>query len=62
MTIDGKELEIYRRSVPYGTVEVHGLNFVTFSADPARYDRMLARMLGMAGDGARTARRNFPAR
>jgi putative iron-dependent peroxidase len=53
MTIeeDGHELEIYRRSVPYGNVEEHGLYFVAFSADRSRYDRMLARMFGTAGDG-----------
>ena len=31
---DGEELEIYRRSVPYGTVDEHGLMFFAFSADP----------------------------
>ena len=49
--IDGDELEIFRRSVPYGTVREHGLNFVAFSADPSRYDHMLARMFGTAADG-----------
>ena len=48
---DGEELEIFRRSVPYGTVEEYGLYFVAFSADPSRYDRMLARMFGTSGDG-----------
>jgi porphyrinogen peroxidase len=47
------ELEIFRRSVPYGTVGEHGLYFVAFSADPSRYDRMLARMFGISGDGIR---------
>ena len=46
-------LEIFRRSVPYGTVEEHGLYFVAFSADPSRYGEMLARMLGTAPDGVR---------
>jgi len=32
-------------------VEEHGLYFLAFSADPARYDRMLARMFGVSGDG-----------
>ena len=45
------ELEIYRRSVPYGTVAEHGLYFVAFSADRTRYDRMLARIFGTSGDG-----------
>jgi putative iron-dependent peroxidase len=48
---DGHELEIYRRSVPYGRVGEHGLYFVAFSADPARFTKMLARMFGTAGDG-----------
>jgi porphyrinogen peroxidase len=45
------ELQIYRRSVPYGTVAEHGLYFVAFSADRARYDLMLARMFGTSDDG-----------
>lgn len=48
---EGEELEIYRRSVPYGTVKEHGLNFLAFSAEPSRYERMLARMFGTSGDG-----------
>jgi porphyrinogen peroxidase len=51
--IDGQELEIFRRSVPYGTVGEFGLNFVAFSSDRTRYDRMLARMFGLSGDGVR---------
>ena len=47
----GEELEIYRRSTPYGTVGEHGLYFVAFSADPSRYERMLARMFDTAGEG-----------
>ena len=50
---DGVELEIFRRSVPYGTVSEAGLYFVAFSADPSRYDRMLARMFGTDDDGVR---------
>jgi putative iron-dependent peroxidase len=47
--LGGDDLEIFRRSVPYGTVEEHGLVFVAFSADPSRFDRMLARMFGLDG-------------
>ena len=47
----GDELPIYRRSVPYGTVEEAGLYFVAFSADRARLDRMLGRMFGLDADG-----------
>ena len=49
---DGGELEIYRRSVPYGTVAEHGLFFLAFSADPTRFDRMLGAMFGIE-DGVR---------
>jgi porphyrinogen peroxidase len=48
---DGEELEIYRRSVPYGTAAEHGLYFVAFSADPTRFTTMLRRMFGVDGDG-----------
>jgi len=44
----GEELEIYRRSTPYGRIKEHGLYFVAFSADPARYEIMLSRMFGTA--------------
>ena len=44
----GEELEIYRRSVPYGRVRELGLYFVAFSADPTRFEIMLNRMFGKA--------------
>jgi putative iron-dependent peroxidase len=44
---DGEELEIYRRSVPYGNVGEHGLHFVAFSAEPERFTKMLRRMFGV---------------
>jgi porphyrinogen peroxidase len=47
---DGQELEIYRRSVPYGRVAELGLYFVAFSADHTRFEKMLRRMFGQAGD------------
>lgn len=47
----GEELEIFRRSVPYGTVEELGLFFIAFSADITRFEIMLARMFGTFGDG-----------
>jgi putative iron-dependent peroxidase len=49
--VAGEELEIFRRSVPYGTASESGLYFLAFSAERARYDRMLARMFGTAQDG-----------
>ena len=47
----GQELEIYRRSVPWGTVTAHGLQFVAFSADPQRFLTMMQRMFGLTEDG-----------
>lgn len=42
----GEELEIYRRSTPYGRIREMGLYFVAFSADPTRFEIMLNRMFG----------------
>ena len=47
----GHELELFRRSVPYGTVSEHGLNFIAFSGERNRFDTMLARIFGTSGDG-----------
>ena len=51
---DGEELEIYRRSTPYGTLAEHGLYFIAFSADPSRFTKMLARMFGLSATGCTT--------
>jgi putative iron-dependent peroxidase len=51
---DGEELEIFRRSAPYGDLDEHGLLFVGFSADQRRLALMLDRMVGN-GDGVRDA-------
>ena len=48
---DGEELELYRRSTPYGRVGELGLYFLAFSADPSRFTKMLSRMFGTSGDG-----------
>ena len=53
MEVNGAELELFRRSVPYGNLREYGLNFVAFSADPTRFQRMLERMFGLSGDGIR---------
>lgn len=53
------ELEILRRSVPYGTVREHGLYFVAFSAEQDRFDRMLARMFGRGEGGPRDRLTDF---
>lgn len=47
---DGEELEIYRRSVPYGGVNEHGLYFIAFTNQPWRIEAMLANMYGTAED------------
>jgi putative iron-dependent peroxidase len=46
---EGEELEIFRRSTPFGSLSEHGLQFVGFSADQRRLDLMLARMAGLDG-------------
>ncbi len=43
------ELKIFRRNVPYGTVEEHGTLFIGFSADQERMHRMLEQMAGVGG-------------
>ena len=48
---EGEELELYRRSAPWGTAAEHGLYFLAFSADPGRFLRMLERMFGAGDDG-----------
>jgi putative iron-dependent peroxidase len=48
----GEELEVFRRSVSFGGVKEHGLQFVAFSADRTRLQRMLERMAGLE-DGLR---------
>ena len=47
----GEEIEIYRRSVPYGTAAEAGLYFLAFTDDLTKIDRMLANMFGASGDG-----------
>lgn len=48
---DGEELEILRRSMPYGTTSEHGLFFIAYTRDAAIPQKMLRRMLGASGDG-----------
>ena len=44
---DGDELEVFRRSTPFGGVREHGLFFVGFAQDQTRLRRMLDRMAGV---------------
>jgi putative iron-dependent peroxidase len=59
VTVAGSELEIFRRSVPYGTAAEYGLYFVAFSADRTRYDRILSRMFGTEQDRVRDRLTDF---
>jgi putative iron-dependent peroxidase len=47
----GAELEIYRKSFPYGDTSRHGLLFVAMTREPSIIERMLQRMFGAANDG-----------
>jgi putative iron-dependent peroxidase len=51
VSVDGVAQKILRRSVPFGSVVEHGLYFLAFSCDPARFDIQLRRMFGVSGDG-----------
>ena len=54
----GKELKIFRRNTPYGSVGDHGTVFVGFAKQQHRLQRMLERMAGI-GDGVRDALTRF---
>jgi porphyrinogen peroxidase len=58
-TVGGTEVEIFRRSVPYGGVREHGLYFVAFSSERSRYDLLLSRMFGSAPGGVRDRLTDF---
>ena len=49
LEIDGKELDIFRRNVPYGSVSDNGTLFVGFSAEQRRLEFMLRQMVGIGG-------------
>ncbi len=55
---DGEELEVWRRSTPFGTMAEHGLMFLAFSRDRDRLQQMLERMAGV-GDGVRDQLTNY---
>ncbi|MGC4113639.1 MAG: Dyp-type peroxidase [Myxococcales bacterium] len=42
---DGKELEIVRHSMPYGTTHEAGLFFVAYGKTPENFEKMLTRMM-----------------
>jgi len=49
LDVDGKELKIFRRNVPYGIVSDHGTLFIGFCADQMPLQRMLEQMAGIGG-------------
>jgi porphyrinogen peroxidase len=49
---------IFRRNMPYGTVDDHGTMFVGFSSDQSRLSRMLESMAGIP-TGTRDALTRF---
>jgi len=49
VNVDGNELDIFRRNVPYGQVGEHGTVFIGFSADQKRMQLMLEQMAGING-------------
>ncbi|HTA37441.1 MAG TPA: Dyp-type peroxidase [Candidatus Acidoferrales bacterium] len=49
LEVDGKELDIFRRNVPYGIVSDHGTLFIGFSAEQMRLESMLQQMAGIGG-------------
>lgn len=51
LKIDGVAQKMYRRSFPYGTASEHGLYFIAFCCEQARFDNVLASMWDLNGDG-----------
>ena len=49
LEVDGKELKIFRRNVPYGIVSDNGTLFIGFSAEQFRLESMLRQMAGIGG-------------
>lgn len=40
------EIEIVRKSLPYGDLKEHGLFFVAFASNPVKFERLLNSMVG----------------
>lgn len=51
INVDGEELKIYRRSVPWGGLRQHGTYFLAFSREIMVFAMQLDRMFGRAEDG-----------
>lgn len=49
---DGEELKIVRHSYPFGEASGEaGLFFIAYASEPATFEKMLAKMFGVSGDG-----------
>lgn len=51
LKIDGVAQKMYRRSFPHGNASAHGLYFLAFACEQARFDHVLASMYGLGEDG-----------
>mgnify|MGYP000586541453 CR=1 FL=1 len=51
LKIDGVGQKMYRRSFPFGTAGEHGLYFLAFACEQARFSHVLDSMFGLTGDG-----------
>jgi len=50
LKIDGVAQKMYRRSFPFGTAGEHGLYFLAFACEQARFAHVLDSMFGLGGD------------
>lgn len=41
-----KEIEILRKSLPFGDLTVHGLYFIAFASNPIKHEKLLVSMIG----------------
>lgn len=48
LKVDGVAQKMYRRSFPYGTASEHGLYFLAFACEQARFDNVLNSMYGIS--------------
>jgi len=51
LKINGIGQKMFRRSFPYGVASEHGLYFLAFACEQARFDNVLASMYGLGEDG-----------
>lgn len=51
LKVHGVSQKMYRRSFPFGTAGEHGLYFLAFACEQARFESVLASMYGLGEDG-----------